>query len=85
MADVKRQLGDMACRDRVGRVLLQDCRSACFVLEAILTASLSREESRGGFIRSDFPDEDNRCWKKNSCLQYDVSEDRFSLKHVPVP
>ncbi len=52
------------------RKRLEDLRSAVLVTRAILTAGLAREESRGSFIREDFPDEDNLRWRKNSRLTY---------------
>lgn len=84
VSEIKRSLRDVSCPDREGRILREDCLSACFTLEAVLTASLGREESRGSFVRSDFPEEDNQHWQKNSQLQYDAQEDRFSLRYLPV-
>jgi succinate dehydrogenase / fumarate reductase flavoprotein subunit len=65
----------------VDRKLKEDLVSATFVLKAVLTASLSREESRGAFIREDFPQQDDLHWRKNSCLIYDIRKDNFSLNH----
>ena len=39
-----------------GRALLEDARAGALTLRAILMASLGRKESRGSFLRSDFPD-----------------------------
>ena len=61
------------------RKLKEDLMSASFILKAVLTASLAREESRGSFNRKDFPQEDNINWQKKSCLIYDRKEGRFSL------
>ena len=63
------------------RKLKYDLTSAAFVLKAILTASLSREESRGAFIREDFPQQDDLKWQRNSCLVYDIMEESFSLRY----
>jgi fumarate reductase (CoM/CoB) subunit A len=61
------------------RRLKLDLASAAFTVRAVLTAGLGRKESRGSFLRSDFPDEDNAHWKKNSCLKYDSENDTFTL------
>lgn len=61
------------------RRLKEDLLSGVLVTKAVLTASLNRQESRGSFIRRDFPREDDRNWLKNSCLKYDSTQDRFSL------
>jgi succinate dehydrogenase/fumarate reductase flavoprotein subunit len=73
------QLGTKVPHSISERKLKEDLMSASFILKAILTASLAREESRGSFNRKDFPKEDNVNWQKNSCLAYDRKEGRFSL------
>ena len=66
------------------RKLKDDLASAAFVLKAIFTTSLSRKESRGAFIREDFPQQDDLNWRKNSCLVYSIDEDNFSLIHYAI-
>jgi len=65
------------------RLTREDLLSACFVLRAILTASLARTESRGCFSRSDYPNEDNDRWLKNSCLSCRGKMPTLSLDHCP--
>ena len=65
-------------------IIKEDLMSAAFVLKAVLTASLARNESRGCFSRKDFPQEDNINWRKNSCLLYDPEGDDFSVSHHQV-
>ena len=67
--------------ERIGK---ENLMSAAFVLKAVLTASLSRTESRGSFIREDFPRQDDINWRKNSCLKYDWEGGRFSLTYHPI-
>ena len=59
------------------RRLKEDLLSGVLVTKAILTAGLARQESRGSFIRQDFPQEDDRNWLKNSCLTYDSAKGIF--------
>jgi len=66
------------------RKRLEDLRSALLVTRAILTAGLAREESRGSFIRVDFPDEDNLRWRKNSRLTYVPDKNNFEVDYVDV-
>ena len=65
-------------------ILRFDLISAAFTLKAILAASLGRRESRGSFIRSDFPKEDESKVLVNSCLTWGKEENRFVVRHVPV-
>lgn len=66
------------------RVIREDLMSAVFSLRAILSASLGRKESRGSFIRRDFPKEDNAHWRKNSCLTYNPEKSTFSVTYHSV-
>ena len=63
---------------------MHDLQSAAFVLEGVLTASLGRKESRGAFIRGDFPDQGSKAWRCNSCLKYDSAKQGFNLSHFRV-
>ena len=71
--------GDVPERKR-----LEDLRSAVLVTRAILTAGLAREESRGSFIRKDFPDEDNLRWRKNSRLTFLPDKNDFEIDYTDV-
>ena len=66
------------------RAVLEDARAGALVLRAILQASLGRRESRGSFLRSDFADEDDGNWRRNSCLGYDADKNAFTVKYLPV-
>ena len=61
------------------RIQKADVTSAAFVVKAVITASLAREESRGSFRRTDFESEDNTAWRRNSCLTYSEEQDGFIL------
>jgi len=79
--ELERELKGVLPRTIAERKLKEDLISATFVLKAVLTASLSRDESRGAFIREDFPHPDDLKWRKNSCLVYDIQKDNFSPNH----
>lgn len=64
------------------RILRSDLGSALFSLRAILAAGLSREESRGCFLRSDYPAQDDGRWRRNSRLRWDPAADRFQVEYV---
>jgi succinate dehydrogenase/fumarate reductase flavoprotein subunit len=66
------------------RILRDDLVSAAFTLRAVLTAGLGRLESRGAFIRSDYPVQDDAQWLRNSRLIWDAASDRFDVRYVPV-
>lgn len=66
------------------RRLKEDLLSGALVIKAVLTAGLARQESRGSFIRRDFPQEDDQNWLKNSCLRYEPEKAGFSLSHQSV-
>jgi succinate dehydrogenase/fumarate reductase flavoprotein subunit len=78
--ELVRILRDTPTETLQARRLKEDLLSASFVLRALLHAGLAREESRGSFIRRDFPGEDNKSWRKNSSVRYNVEEDRFSVE-----
>ena len=61
-----------------------DLLSASLVLKGILSASQGREESRGAFMREDFPETDDTDWRKNSCLRYDNETGEFNVDYHPV-
>jgi succinate dehydrogenase/fumarate reductase flavoprotein subunit len=63
----------------------QDLTSGALMLRAVLFSGLGRLESRGSFIRSDFPSEEDTRWRKNSRLSYDPVKEAFSLTYHEVP
>ena len=63
---------------------LEDLKSMVFTLRSISMVSLFRRESRGAFIRSDFPKTDNIKWRRNSCIVYDHIKDTMTIEfHKP--
>ena len=66
------------------RVLQDDLLGGTFTLRAVLTAGLGRLESRGGFLREDYPAQDDAQWLRNSRVSWDPTSDRFRVEYVPV-
>jgi len=66
------------------RILHADLVSAAFTLRAVLTVGLGRLESRGSFLREDYPSQDDARWLRNSRVSWDPNSDRFHVDYVPV-
>jgi succinate dehydrogenase/fumarate reductase flavoprotein subunit len=84
LAAVKGRLETLQAESPGARVLLEDTRAAALTLSAILLASLGRQESRGSFLRSDFPEEDDSRWRRNSSLRYHTEKKEFAVQYLPV-
>lgn len=65
------------------RRIRQDLSSMATVLRAILVASRARLESRGCFIRSDYPAENDDQWLKNSCVEGASGLVGLTVSHHP--
>jgi succinate dehydrogenase/fumarate reductase flavoprotein subunit len=81
IGDLQIQIEKLAPQSVEERRQKEDLLAGTFVTRAILTASQARQESRGSFIREDFPQEDDQHWLKNSCLTLEPGGQRFSLTH----
>jgi succinate dehydrogenase/fumarate reductase flavoprotein subunit len=82
--ELERGLAGLRAANLQEQIRLHDLCSAALVVRAILTAGLNREESRGSFIRKDFPAEDNRRWLKNSRLTRQAAKEEFTVDYPDV-
>ena len=80
---VEERLGRLAPRTVAERLAHGDLRAGALTLRAVLLAGLARTESRGSFLRSDHPGQDDGRWRRNSCLQYDAAGGGFAVRHLP--
>ena len=66
------------------RILREDLTSAAFTLRAVIKAGLGRLESRGSFLRDDYPAQDDARWLRNSRVSWDPNSDGFHVDYLPV-
>jgi succinate dehydrogenase/fumarate reductase flavoprotein subunit len=69
-----------SARDRRARL---DLASMARVLQVILASSLVRRESRGCFLRSDHPGQDDANWLKSSRVSAPAEKAPLAVDHVP--
>ena len=81
---IEERLGRLAPQSAAERVALYDLRAGALTLRAVLQAGIGRQESRGSFLRSDYPAQDDSLWRKNSCLRYDAEGGGFTVSYLPV-
>jgi aspartate oxidase len=84
LRELEARLTGLKSGDVPERKRMEDLRSAVLVTRAVLTAGLAREESRGSFIREDFPGEDNIRWRKNSRLTFLPDKNDFQIEYVEI-
>ena len=62
----------------------ENAKAAAFCYAAVLAAGQNRLESRGAFMRTDYPEADDRNWRVNSRLSYDHQEGAFEVEYAPL-
>ncbi|MCF8052631.1 MAG: FAD-binding protein [Desulfobacterales bacterium] len=77
-----RQISGMPLATARDRRLRQDLWSMSRILRTILAASWARRESRGCFLRSDYPDQDDAAWLKNSRVTARAETTDLAIEHV---
>jgi succinate dehydrogenase/fumarate reductase flavoprotein subunit len=73
----------LPCASARERRLCFDLASMARVLQVILAASLARRESRGCFLRSGHPDQDDAKWLKNSRVSSSADKAPLVVDHRP--
>ena len=80
---LKEQLSTLVAKDAHYLAAANECRSMVLAAEMLFRASLARQESRGWFIREDYPDRDDSKLPQWVVLQKDG--ENMSVAYEPVP
>lgn len=67
--EIEAQSREAGVEDSPELVKLMELQSMLVVSEAVCRSALLRTESRGAHNRSDYPDEDNEAWLKNTVIR----------------
>ena len=78
------RLGRIAPQSVAERLAHGDLRAGALTLRAVLEAGIGRQESRGSFLRSDYPVKDDSRWRRNSCLRCGAAGGGFTVRYLPV-
>jgi len=82
--DVKERLPQVAAKDPHYLVAAHDARNMALSAELFYRTALTRKESRGWFIREDYPERDDADWLKWVCAEPDGDGMRIWTEDVPV-
>ena len=81
---VKARLPQAAAKDSHYLVAAHDARNMALSAELFYRTALTRKESRGWFIREDYPERDDADWLKWVCAEPDGDGMRIWTEDVPV-
>ena len=82
--DVKERLPQVTAKDPHYLVAAHDARNMALSAELFYRTALTRKESRGWFIREDYPERDDAEWLKWVCAEPDGDGVRIWTEDVPV-
>jgi succinate dehydrogenase/fumarate reductase flavoprotein subunit len=82
--DVKARLPQAAAKDPHYLVAAHDARNMALSAELFYRTALTRRESRGWFIREDYPERNDADWLKWVCAEPDGEGMRIWTEDVPV-
>lgn len=77
------RLAHLAPQNVAERLTHSDLLAGALTLRAVLQAGMGRQESRGSFLRSDYPAQDDSRWRRNSCVRYDADGGGFTVSYLP--
>jgi succinate dehydrogenase/fumarate reductase flavoprotein subunit len=82
--DVRAKLPELKARDTHDLAACNEAKSMALCAEMFYRASLERKESRGWFVREDFPETDNVNWLKWIILKDKDGEMTLSTEDIPI-
>ena len=82
LAQWQRELARCGAADARQEWLAWDLACGGRFMSGVLTASLTRQESRGALLRTDFPEQDDEAWRVNSRLELGP-DDTWQVSHQP--
>jgi succinate dehydrogenase/fumarate reductase flavoprotein subunit len=82
--DVKAQLPRVAAKDPHYLVAAHDARNMALSAELFYRTALTRKESRGWFVREDYPERNDADWLKWICAEPEGDGMRIWTEDVPV-
>ena len=82
--DVRERLPQVAATDPHYLVAAHDARNMALSAELFYRTALTRKESRGWFVREDYPERDDADWLKWVCAEPDGDGMRIWTEDVPV-
>ena len=82
--DAKERLPQVTAKDPHYLVAAHDARNMALSAELFYRTALTRKESRGWFIREDYPERDDAEWLKWVCAKPEGDDMRIWTEDVPV-
>ena len=83
LTEVQRKLPELWAKDTHELCKCYEAKSMALCAELIFRAALMRTESRGSHLREDYPERDNKNWRKWIIAKRDG--DKMALSTEPVP
>lgn len=81
---IKAQVGNMKAEDLHGMLTCHEAEAMVLCCEMQIRAAMMRKESRGWFLREDYPDMDNENWLKWIVVQNQDGDMTFDTERVPI-
>lgn len=84
VTDIQAELPELKAKDPHDLARCNEAASMAVCAEMFYRASLERKESRGWFVRQDYPATDNENWLKWIVLEYSEGQMSVSTEDIPI-